>query len=97
VAAARITILGTPFGSVTGSGLTMPLYAGQPISAELRIDTSFHWSPSANDRCQEFSMWYNIDEIIRDWLISGPKQGEFVAKVNAEPEFFFWLLNEHRQ
>ena len=83
VAAARITILRAPFGSATDSGSMMPLYAGQPISAEVKIDTSFHWSPSANDRSQEFLMWYNIDEIIRDWLISGPKQGEFVAKVNA--------------
>jgi len=80
VAAGCIRILGTSFGSVTGSE-SMVLYAGQPISAELRIDTSFHWSPNTNDRSQEFFMWYTIDEMIRDWLIGGPKQGQFVAKV----------------
>ncbi|KAF5358539.1 hypothetical protein D9756_001945 [Leucocoprinus leucothites] len=82
VAAARINILGTPFGSVTKPAQTS-LYAGQPISAELRIDTSFHWGPSANDRSQEFLMRYNVEETIRDWLISGPKRGEFVAKDNG--------------
>ncbi|KXN82613.1 Trafficking protein particle complex subunit 10 [Leucoagaricus sp. SymC.cos] len=77
VAAARINILATPFGDVTSPA---SLYAGQPISAELKIDTSFHWGPSANNRTQGFVMRYNVEETIRDWLISGPKRGEFVAK-----------------
>lgn len=80
MAAARISILATPFGNVDNVG-SPSLYAGQPISAELKIDTSFHWGPSRNDRDQRFMMRYNIEETIRDWLISGPKRGEFSAKV----------------
>ncbi|KAF9452305.1 hypothetical protein P691DRAFT_805187 [Macrolepiota fuliginosa MF-IS2] len=94
VAAARINILATPFGSVSAIG-SSSLYAGQPISAELRIDTSFHWGPSANDQDQEFVMRYNVEEIIRDWLVSGPKRGEFVAKDNGSFTTQITLLALH--
>lgn len=75
-----MSILATPFGSVNSNG-TPSLYAGQPISTEVKISTSFRWGPNRDDQNQSFMMRYNVEETIRDWLISGPKRGEFIAKV----------------
>jgi hypothetical protein len=93
-----MSILATPFGSVNSNG-SPSLYAGQPISAELKIQTSFHWGPNRNNQNRSFMMRYNVEETIRDWLISGPKRGEFVAKVcniifypMNQFDFFFFLV-----
>ncbi len=53
------------------------LYAGQPIHANLSIHTSFHWG---NEKLPEYAMRFDIEEHVKDWLISGHKRGDFVAK-----------------
>lgn len=60
---------------------TRPLYAGQPISALLSVHTSFHWSPPEDTKVDSYLMRYDIEDVIHDWLVSGRKKGDFVAKV----------------
>ena len=69
-------ILSTPFASSPAN-----LYAGQPISAQLAIQTSFHWGQNSNDSSFQYLLRFNIEEMIQEWLISGPKRGDFVAVV----------------
>lgn len=57
------------------------LYAGQPIDAQLTIHTSFHWGAGSGDR--QYRMQFDVEEMIRDWLVSGKKRGDFLAKVSA--------------
>lgn len=57
------------------------LYAGQPISANLTIKTSFHWGVSHNDPTSRYVLRFNVEEMAREWLVSGPKRGDFLAKV----------------
>jgi hypothetical protein len=56
------------------------LYAGQPIAANLTIKTSFHWGgqDEPTSRCV---LRFNVEEMVREWLISGPKRGDFLATV----------------
>ncbi|THH18490.1 hypothetical protein EW146_g2511 [Bondarzewia mesenterica] len=81
LSAARIRILPNPFSSqMTSSERLRPLYAGQPISATLTVHTSFHWGTreSGNVRC--YRMRFDIEEMVRDWLVSGRKRGDFEAQ-----------------
>jgi len=82
VAAASIRILSTPFAKQTTDSQGPPpsLYAGQPISASLTIHTSFHWGSSPSDSNKHYLLRFNIEEMAREWLVSGPKRGDFVAK-----------------
>lgn len=77
-----IQILSTPFAT-TSTDLPS-LYAGQPISARLAIHTSFHWGQDSSDSERQYSLGFNIEEMSREWLISGPKRGDFVAVVRLE-------------
>jgi len=81
VAAVAIQVLSTPFA--TTSNNLPSLHAGQPISAHLIIHTSFHWGESSNEASQ-YLLRFNIEEVIREWLISGPKRGDFVAVVRIQ-------------
>ena len=54
------------------------LYAGQPVSACLTIHASFHWGVN---KCQQYAMRFDIEELVKDWLISGHKRGDFIARV----------------
>ena len=58
-----------------------PLYAGQPISATLTIETSFHWAPVEDMDKKSYVMRFDVEEMTMDWLVSGMKRGDFVAKV----------------
>ncbi|KAF8968386.1 trafficking protein particle complex subunit 10 [Flammula alnicola] len=80
VAAVCIRIISTPFAKETLSDELPPLYAGQPISANLSIHTTFHWGSSASDINKRYLLRFNIEEMVREWLVSGPKRGDFVAK-----------------
>ncbi|KJA20255.1 hypothetical protein HYPSUDRAFT_142413 [Hypholoma sublateritium FD-334 SS-4] len=80
VAAARIRIISTPFAKETLAEELPPLYAGQPISANLNIYTTFHWGLSPSDTNRQYILRFNIEEMVREWLVSGPKRGDFVAK-----------------
>jgi len=57
------------------------LYAGQPISANLIIKTSFHWGAKQDDPTRRYVLRFNVEEMVREWLVSGPKRGDFVATV----------------
>ncbi|KAF5365787.1 hypothetical protein D9758_003260 [Tetrapyrgos nigripes] len=55
------------------------LYAGQPISAVLSIHTTFHWGPNLNDKERQYTMQYDVEEMVKEWLVSGKKRGNFSA------------------
>jgi trafficking protein particle complex subunit 10 len=59
-----------------------PLYAGQPITAMLTIQTSFHWTPPEDSDKQSYVMRFDVEEMTKDWLVSGRKRGDFIAKVS---------------
>ncbi|KAG5647176.1 hypothetical protein DXG03_001133 [Asterophora parasitica] len=78
VAAACVRIMATLSDVRTDEG-TLPLFAGQPISARVTIHTSFHWGSSAGDKERRYFLRYDVEEMVRDWLVSGPKRGNLVA------------------
>ncbi|KAF4615296.1 hypothetical protein D9613_003220 [Agrocybe pediades] len=80
VAAAGIRIISTPYAKTSDDSQRPSLYAGQPISANLTIHTSFHWGTSSSDKNKQYLLRFNIEEMVREWLVSGPKRGDFVAK-----------------
>ncbi|KAJ4488048.1 trafficking protein particle complex subunit 10 [Lentinula aciculospora] len=55
------------------------LYAGQPIPVTLTVHSSFHWGTSANDKERQYVMQYDVEEMVKEWLVSGKKRGTFVA------------------
>ncbi|KAH9005086.1 hypothetical protein EDB86DRAFT_3061943 [Lactarius hatsudake] len=57
-----------------------PLYAGQPIPVLLSIQISFHWGTKQDANHKSYQMRFDIEELVRDWLISGRKRGDFEAK-----------------
>ena len=59
-----------------------PLYAGQPLSALLAVQTSFHWAPPEDTKVESYMMRYDIEDLSNDWLVSGRKRGDFVATVS---------------
>ncbi|KAF5386686.1 hypothetical protein D9615_001912 [Tricholomella constricta] len=83
VAAACVRILATPFSDIASKEDALPLYAGQPISARLTINISFHWGSSAGDEKRRYILRYDVEEMVRDWLVSGPKRGDFTATNGA--------------
>ena len=60
------------------------LYAGQPIAANLTIKTSFHWG-GQNELTRHCVLRFNVEEMVREWLVSGPKRGDFLATVSHLP------------
>ncbi|KAK7467047.1 hypothetical protein VKT23_004109 [Stygiomarasmius scandens] len=58
---------------------TAHLYAGQPISALLSIHTNFHWGSNANDKQRQYMIQYDVEEMVKEWLVSGKKRGTFSA------------------
>lgn len=47
----------------------------------MTIRTTFGWGPSEN-LAGSYILRYDIEEMVRDWLLSGPKRGEFEAKAS---------------
>ncbi|KAI0273565.1 trafficking protein particle complex subunit 10 [Gloeopeniophorella convolvens] len=81
LAAARLRILTSPFSEeVVPTDQLPPLYAGQPISAVLSIQTSLHWGTRSGAGRRPYRMRFDIEEMVRDWLVSGPKRGDFEAE-----------------
>ncbi|KAF8810122.1 hypothetical protein BYT27DRAFT_7135471 [Phlegmacium glaucopus] len=79
VAAACIHIVSTPFAKEMEPNTKPSLYAGQPISANLTIKTSFHWGAKQNDPTRRYALRFNVEDMVREWLVSGPKRGDFMA------------------
>ena len=79
IAAARIRIHSSSFGSREKPA---PIYAGQLISGTLSINTSLHWGDPESKQ-HEYTLRYDIEERIKDWLVCGRKRGEFIARVST--------------
>lgn len=78
VTAAQITIQPSSLPSDIQSAQLPPIYAGQPINATLIFKTSFHWAEKeGKQRC--YTMRYDVEERVKDWLLCGRKRGDFVA------------------
>jgi len=103
VAAARVELIDHLVPKVKVSSRTS-LYAGQPIQALLSITTSFHWGSGTYDEKKErsYTMRFDVEELLNDWLVSGQKRGEFLAKVRSvthstelllSPELGWWNLH----
>lgn len=82
LAATRLRILPHPFSPPNSHQELPPLYAGQPISATLTIETSFHWAPLEDMDKPSYRMRFDVEEMTKDWLVSGRKRGDFVSKVS---------------
>jgi hypothetical protein len=68
-----------------GAGASAPLYAGQPLQAELSIATAFHWGAGHAQPARAYRLRFDVEEMVRDWLVSGRKRGDFAARVRARP------------
>ncbi|KAI5124589.1 hypothetical protein M0805_003108 [Coniferiporia weirii] len=80
LATTRVDIMPNPFTMGPASRRdNPPVYAGQPITAAVSINTSFYWS-SRRKSVDHYRMRFELEENIKDWLISGQKRGEFIAK-----------------
>lgn len=61
------------------------VFAGQSLRATLSITTSFHWG--TNIVSDEHLLRFDVNaEADGSWLVSGPKRGEYLAKVS-------WLVS----
>ncbi|KAI0957407.1 hypothetical protein AcW1_005812 [Taiwanofungus camphoratus] len=83
LAAACLRILHNAFSTETSSSRLFPLFAGQPISAVVTVTTSFHWAPLEDTNASRYWLRYDVEDMTQDWLVSGRKRGEFLAKVRA--------------
>lgn len=81
LAAAQLRIFANPF-TAQPSGKIPPLFAGQPISAMVTVTTSLHWAPSEDAEMDHYLLRYDIQDMTGDWLVSGPKRGDFRAEVS---------------
>ncbi|KAG6861666.1 hypothetical protein C0995_013672 [Termitomyces sp. Mi166 len=79
VASVSVQIRSTPFSNSSVKSSSLPLYAGQPMSATISIHTSFHWGSGTGDKERRYMLRYDVEEMVRDWLVSGPKRGDFTA------------------
>ncbi|EGO20910.1 hypothetical protein SERLADRAFT_452051 [Serpula lacrymans var. lacrymans S7.9] len=75
VVAVQLRVLSTPFCTKAQNDSFLPVYAGQPISATLTIKASFHWG-DADTKPQSYTMRFDVEETLRDWLICGRKRGD---------------------
>ncbi|CCL99343.1 uncharacterized protein FIBRA_01361 [Fibroporia radiculosa] len=78
--AARLRVLINPSPTDFSSGSMPPLFAGQPISAVISVHTSFHWAPPEDAGTDGYVLRYDIEDMTGDWLVSGRKKGDFLAK-----------------
>ncbi|KAG6876520.1 hypothetical protein C0993_002535 [Termitomyces sp. T159_Od127] len=94
VASVSVQILSTPFSNLSAKSGSLPLYAGQPISAMISIHTSFHWGPSAGEKGSRYILRYDVEEMVRDWLVSGPKRGDFTAASMPTEDLHLFLKQD---
>ncbi|KAH8117364.1 trafficking protein particle complex subunit 10, partial [Phellopilus nigrolimitatus] len=81
LATARIDIAANPFDTKpTNKRHSLPIYAGQPITAILSINTSFYWAGRDKKDITQYRMRFELEETIKDWLVSGQRRGDFIAK-----------------
>ncbi|KZT11270.1 uncharacterized protein LAESUDRAFT_809238 [Laetiporus sulphureus 93-53] len=80
LAAAQLRVLANPFFTEPTSGRILPLYAGQPVAAAVNVRTSFHWAPNEDEETCSYILRYDVEDMTGDWLVSGRKRGNFLAK-----------------
>ncbi|KAL5529216.1 hypothetical protein ACEPAG_5190 [Sanghuangporus baumii] len=81
LASTRIDIVANPFDmKPLKHRHGPPIYASQPITAIVSIHTSLYWSALDKKKTREYKMRFQLEENIKDWLISGQKRGDFKAK-----------------
>lgn len=72
----------------------MSVEVGQPIQATLSIRPNFSWASSSSYSCpavvDPITLIYDVTTNDTDWIISGRKKGEFLAKVHLL--MFDWLF-----
>ncbi len=83
LAAASLRILPNAFSTGSSTEKLPPLYAGQPIAATLTVTASFGWAPAEDADHKSYVMRFDVEEMTKDWLVSGRKRGDFVAKVRV--------------
>lgn len=81
VVAARIRIVPTPSALHSSNDFLPSMYAGQPICASLSITTSFHWAGEHQNTHRRYKLRFDVEEMVKDWLVSGRKRGDFYATV----------------
>jgi hypothetical protein len=47
----------------------------------LTITTSFHWGESRNCSNHQYMLRFDVEEMVKEWLVSGRKRGDFSATV----------------
>ena len=88
-ASAKLDLVASPFDTKPLPVENMPpVFAGQPVTAIMSIHTSFYWAAKEKG-VKQYRMRFQVDENIKDWLISGQKRGEFKAKVDSNLAFSF--------
>lgn len=82
LATAHLKIFACPFDKepIKQLGRT-PIYTGQPVTATVSIHTSFQWAGRERKGSLSYRIHYELEENIKDWLLSGQKRGDFMAKV----------------
>ncbi|KLO12624.1 hypothetical protein SCHPADRAFT_998021 [Schizopora paradoxa] len=81
LASTSIHVAENPFSTVPRAiGRKGNLFAGQPFTAVVSVNVSCYWSGREDAANRPYRMRFEVDEMIRDWLISGQKRGEFCAK-----------------
>lgn len=81
VATARISLESAADSTELRSRTRSIFIAGQPIKAILTIHTSFRWAGQEKIVDNSFRLRFNVEEMLKHWLISGQRQGEFNAEV----------------
>ncbi|KAL1742258.1 trafficking protein particle complex subunit 10 [Schizophyllum fasciatum] len=74
---------------------TSSFYAGQPLSGVITIRTSFHWSDKAPHPDRQYTVRFELEEMVRDWLVSGRKRGDLAAQHDGEFSFPITLIALH--
>ena len=80
VAAAGLRVTANPSSTAEDAS---PFYAGQPLSGIITVRTSFHWSDKPPDPDRQYLIRFELEELVRDWLVSGRKRGDFAAQVRC--------------
>lgn len=94
IAAARICLLSSPSATNSSADILPSLYAGQPVPAIITIDISCHWGPTTSSKKRDYMMRFDVEEMVRDWLVSGRKRGDFTATVSSvDYHYLVALLN----
>ena len=52
------------------------------MKAFITFHVSFEWDADNDNEQNQYRMHYEIEEMVKDWLIGGQKRGDFLASVS---------------